>query len=152
MAFLRVSALWLPFLVAGCGTAGGTGDGSTLDASGGADSSTAGDVGSDAAHANDSSLDSGASCDGSRVTFVPSSGHLAVGQLCDDVFVCPIDAADAARIAAIGFECSVTTEGPCTSSMTCRLRPSTLDAAEVQEICDVVTVSTPPQVTCMVYL
>lgn len=157
MAFVRASCAVVLFLVGGCGTSSVVGDaGSDASASNdsGGDVGSTRDAGLDAAPAaNDANVDGGApSCDESRVTFVPPGGHIAIGQLCDDVFVCPADAAAAATIAALGLTCSATTEGPCTTATTCVLRPSTLDAAEVQQICAVTTLGAPPPITCIVYL
>lgn len=92
-------------------------------------------------------------CDESGIEFVPAGGHLVEGQLCDDVFACPVDAAEAARItaAAPGFVCSSAPEGPCTG-MTCVLRPSILDASELSQICALTQLGSPPALTCMIYL
>lgn len=144
------------FFVCGCNTSSVIGDsGSDASASNdsGGDVGSTSDAGVDAAPTNDANVDAGApSCDESRVMFVPPGGHIAVGALCDDVYVCPADAAGAATIAALGFTCGARTEGPCTTAMSCVLRPSTLDATEVQEICAVTTLSAPPPITCIVYL
>lgn len=134
-----------------CGDAG-TGDAGPRDAGADAGADAATDAGADAA----SPRDAGA-CDESAVRFVYlASGPLAVGTLCDDVFVCVTDAAEEARVVAASsrFACMPTPEGPC-SGMTCAYRdpggPSTLDAAELAEICAVTLVSPTPDVACAVY-
>jgi hypothetical protein len=58
------------------------------------------------------------------------------------------NAAEAARVMGIGFECSTTPDGGCAGT-TCVLRPSTLDASEVQQICDVISVASPPATSCV---
>lgn len=97
------------------------------------------------------------SCDPSAIDFIPAGGSLAVDQLCDDVFAC-VDgeaAAMAVTAASARFACSATPEGPC-SGWTCAYRdpggPSTLDAAEIAEICKITVLVPQPAMTCMIYL
>lgn len=94
-----------------------------------------------------------ATCDESQVRFRPEGGRLVVDQLCDDVFACAAGAAEAARIlaAAPSFTCDPTPEGPCTA-ITCVLRPSTLDANEIAEICALTVLRPTPELACFVYL
>jgi hypothetical protein len=101
--------------------------------------------------------DSGAeSCNPSAVAF-PMGGDLSPGTLCDDVFACVADATEAAAVTAASssFTCSPTPSGPC-SAYTCMYAgpggPSTLDAAEIAEICAVTLVTPTPAMTCRVYL
>jgi hypothetical protein len=127
------------------GSDAGAGDASVDDAG-----APASDAGSDGGMA----IDAGAStCDESRVMFRPAGGHLEPGQLCDDVFACAADDADAARIvaAASSFVCDPAPKGPC-SGITCVMRPSTLDANEISEICALTQLASPPEISCLIYL
>lgn len=98
------------------------------------------------------STDSGQACDPSVVVF-PAGGSLVVGQLCDDVFACVASAADATALqaAAPDFTCDPAPVGGCTG-ITCRYSTSTLDEAELAEVCTVTVLSPQPSVTCMIYL
>ena len=121
--------------------------GVTVDASGPAVDAL---VSSDAPPAD--GADAAVSCDPSRVRFSPS-GTLVEGQLCDDVFACVPSSADAAALvaAAPDFDCSGAPSGGCTG-VTCVFRPSTLDAAEIDEICAVTTLPSLSDLLCMIYL
>ena len=130
-------------------------DAGSLDAgSSDAGSSDAGS--SDAGSPDAGSLDAG-TCNPSAVRFLPAGGALAVGQLCDDVFVCVAGSTEAATVtaASASFTCSATPEGPC-AGWTCAYRdpggPSTLDAAELAEVCAVTLLSPTPDVVCVIYL
>jgi hypothetical protein len=125
----------------------GTSDASTSDG-GPSDGGATDGSGQDAAAADGGPY----TCFPERVAF-PMSGTLTPGTLCDDVFACAEDAADAARImaAAPSFTCDSAPKGPC-SGYTCVLRPSTLDAAEIAEICAVTALEPTPEITCRVYL
>ena len=146
---------------AGATDAGATDAGAQDAATSDAGSSDAGrtDAGSsDAGRTDAGRTDAGGlTCLPSAVRFIPPGGSLRVGQLCDDVFACAVDAAHAAAIASSSsrFVCSPTPEGPC-SGITCAYRdpggPSTLDASEIDEICAVTLVSPTPDMVCMVYL
>lgn len=99
--------------------------------------------------------DAGA-CAPSAIAF-PSGGSLNLGQLCDDVFAC-VDGevgAMAVMAASARFTCSATPESGC-PGWTCAYRspsgPSTLDAAEIAEICTVTMLAPQPAMTCMIYL
>jgi len=88
-----------------------------------------------------------------------SSGGFAVGTLCDDVFVCAADAAEAAEITAAASEFECTEEagglGRC-SAWTCTWRnpggPSTIDDSEYQKVCAVTLLEPPRTILCAVYL
>lgn len=113
------------------------------------------DAGAGDAGAGDASADA-ATCNPAAVRF-PMGGTLTEGTLCDDVFVCVADPADAAAVTAASsrFVCSPTPEGGCAGA-TCRYAdpggPSTLDAAEIAEICAVTVLAPTPDLVCMVYL
>ena len=87
----------------------------------------------------------------------PMGGSLTPGTLCDDVFACVLDGAHAAQVEAVAphFECSMTPDGTCTG-WTCTYRnpggPSTLDEAEIDEICRVTVIVPAPSLICRVYL
>lgn len=115
----------------------------------------------DAGSIDAGSIDAGASdagmCNPDIVEF-PMGGELAPGTLCDDVFVC-VDtpsAADQVAMASEAFECAAAAGDPCTA-IECRYvgngggGPSTLDEAEIAEIC-AVTLVDPDRVICRVYL
>ncbi len=96
-------------------------------------------------------------CDPSAVRFVPPSGSLRVGQLCDDIVVCAADATDAARITASApsFQCSARAELGC-SAWTCLdvtpPGPRLLDQGIITEICRLSVLSPAPRIACFVYL
>lgn len=155
-------------LVPATGDAGtddaGTDDAGTLDAGtsdSGTDDAGTDDAGTDAGTLDAGSTDAGTSdagtCDPSAVRFIPSGGALAIGQLCDDVFVCVAGSTEAAAVtaASAAFTCSATPEGPC-AGWTCAYRdpggPSTIDAAELAQICAVTVLAPTPDLVCMIYL
>lgn len=151
------AALLLATLASGC--SGGTVEapdsatsivdvGTAVDASG-----TANDARPDAFAAIDANgADASADCDPSRVRF-PGSGSLVEGQLCDDVFACVPTSTDAAalQVASPAFDCSGPTEGGC-SGVSCVLRPSILDATEIQQICAVTLLPNVTDLVCNIYL
>ncbi|MBW2462233.1 MAG: hypothetical protein JRH11_11355 [Deltaproteobacteria bacterium] len=119
-----------------------------------------GDDASPADSAADAAGDSAASsCRPERVTpiFI-AGGEFAVGVLCDDLFVCAVDSADAAAImaAAPEFECAEEpgAGGRCTA-YTCTYRdpggPSTVDPAEYEAICAVTLLEPARPMYCAVY-
>jgi len=160
-------AVLLAALVPACGSPAlpGLDGGSLLDAGTDPDSGVALDaeVALDAAIALDAevardaalALDAGV-CDPAAVRF-PMGGTLSEGTLCDDVFVCAADAAQAAAVQAASprFRCDVAPEGPC-AGVTCAFRdpggPSTLDPAEIAEICKITVLVPRPDLVCFVYL
>lgn len=108
----------------------------------------------DAATAEDAATsgDSGMACDTTRIRFFPA-GMLMEGRLCDDVFACVPTRADAIALEAAAplFDCSIPAEGACTG-ISCVMRPSLLDAAEVAQICAVTTLPALTDLVCFVYL
>ena len=146
---------------AGDGSRDGGGDDSGSDASIDAsvdgatdadDVDAAGDGGSP-----DTSGDGG-TCRPEVVSF-PMGGSLTPGTLCDELYACADDAEDVARIMAASamFECTMGSEpaSGCTV-FTCSYRdpsgPSTLDEAEIAEICRVTLLEPAPTMTCAVFL
>jgi hypothetical protein len=131
----------------------GTSDAGAADASYDAardiDADTVDAATSDDAAASD---DAGPACDPTRIRFLPA-GVLMEGRLCDDVFACvPTRAdADALEAAAPLFDCAIPTEGAC-AGVSCVMRPSLLDAAEVAQICAVTTLPALTDLICFVYL
>ena len=97
-------------------------------------------------------------CNAAAVAF-PQGGTLAPGTLCDELYACADDAAGAARIeaAASTFSCAPGSEpaSACTA-YTCAYRnpggPSTLDAAEIADICAVTRLVPPPPMRCVVFV
>jgi hypothetical protein len=128
-------------------------DGGAADA--GAHDGGGNDAGSDAGSLVDggSGSDAGLRCDPSAVRFSPSGGSLEEGQLCDDVFACVASHDDGVALMAVApeFSCTDAPDGPC-SAVTCRYGTSTLDAAELAEVCDVTLLSYVEDMVCMVYL
>ena len=154
---------WLPLLLVAA-TACGGGDGATSDAGGDAPGADAGgdartDAGDDARAdvGGDPNMDAGA-CNAAAVAF-PQGGTLAPGTLCDEVYACADDAAGAARIEAASpmFSCAPGGEpGSTCGAYTCAYRnpggPSTLDAAEIADICAVTRLAPPPPLRCVVFV
>jgi len=136
------------------------GDASLDDAGPPGDAFTPDDAAADAAPSSDASApddaatagDAGVPCDPTRIRFLPS-GTLMEGRLCDDVFACvPTRAdADALEAAAPLFDCTIPPEGAC-SGISCVMRPSLLDAAEVAQICAATTLPALTDLVCFVYL
>lgn len=130
----------------------GSDAGMPLDAAG-LDAAATDASGLDASGSDASTGDAGLACDPSAVTF-PAGGSLAVGQLCDDVFVCVANATDAAALmaAAPHYTCDTAPGAGCTA-YTCRSSPSTLDASELAEVCAITVLSPRPgRITCNIYL
>lgn len=115
--------------------------------------------GADAGRADAGAADGGsAACDPSAVAF-PMGGSLAPGTLCDEVYACAVDRADADRIEAASdvFECTPGAEPASTcGAFTCSYRdpggPSVLDEAEIAEICKVTVLEPTPVMRCVVFL
>ena len=141
-------------------------DAATPDAGADAGTSRDAEVPVDAAPdaTSDASPDSGgpdasAACDTSAVTLLPGGGALAVGTLCDEVYACADDVAETARIEAASskFQCTAGAEtaSGC-GAFTCSYRdpggPSTVDEAELREICRVIALSPTPMMRCVVFL
>lgn len=148
----------------------GPADGGAEDADAGAEDAGAEDAGAedggsaDAAAPGDAGrtdagalTDGGLACDPSLVE-VPTGGELEVGTLCDDVFACVPAAAVASIEASTVFDCTGVTEFSCGGSdRACRYAdpagPSTLDEAELANICALTVHAPPPsRVVCQVYL
>jgi hypothetical protein len=140
---VRGASAWLAIALLGCG--------------GGAAGPDAADASSDVVSAETRS-DAPASCDPAAISF-PQGGTLAPGTLCDELYVCATDAADAARIqaAAPHFSCAAGSEpGSGCAAYTCAYRnpggPSTLDEAEIAEICALTVLVPPPPLRCAVFV
>ena len=126
-------------------------------ADGGADAGT--DASADADSGTDVSAGSDAgACNAAAIAF-PQGGTLAPGTLCDEVYACADDAAGAALIAAAApaFSCAPGSEpGSTCGAYTCAYRnpggPSTLDAAEIADICAVTRLAPPPPLRCVVFV
>ena len=149
---------WLsPLLVAAIACGGGAVV--TSDASGDApvvDASRDGDAGGDGDGRTDASADSG--CNAAAVAF-PQGGTLAPGTLCDEVYACADEAAGAARIEAASpmFSCAPGPgAGSACGAYTCAHRnpggPSTLDAAEIADICALTLLVPAPPLRCVVFV
>jgi len=115
------------------------------------------DTRSDAAPAEVAS-DVPGSCNPAAVSF-PQGGALAPGTLCDELYACATDAADAARIQAASprFSCAPGSEpGSGCGSYTCAYRnpggPSTLDESEIADICALTVLTPPPPLRCAVFV
>lgn len=106
----------------------------------------------------DTTTDDAASCNPAAVAF-PQGGTLAPGTLCDELYACAADAADAARIEAASphFSCAPGAEpqSSCTA-YTCAYQnpggPSTLDAAEIADICALTVLAPTPALRCAVFI
>jgi hypothetical protein len=135
--------------------------GSDARQDGGTDAAPA-EVGADAG--KDTSADTGTggsdagACNPASVAF-PQGGTLAPGTLCDEVYACADDAAGAARIEAASpmFSCAPGGEpGSTCGAYTCAYSnpggPSTLDAAEIADICAVTRLVPPPPLRCVVFV
>jgi hypothetical protein len=119
------------------------------------DAALASDAGPpDAAAPDDAATsgDAGVPCNPDRIRFLPA-GMLMEGRLCDDVFACVPTRADAMALEAAAplFDCSMPAEGSCTG-VSCVMRPSLLDAAEVAQICAATTLPALTDLVCFVYL
>jgi hypothetical protein len=97
-------------------------------------------------------------CNAAAVAF-PQGGTLAPGTLCDELYACADDAAGAARIEATAptFSCAPGSEpGSACTAYTCAYRnpggPSTLDAAEIADICAVTLLAPTPPLRCVVFV
>jgi hypothetical protein len=106
----------------------------------------------------DTATDTGGSCNPAAVSF-PQGGTLAPGTLCDELYACAADAADAARIQAASptFSCAPGSEaGSSCTAYTCAYRnpggPSTLDGSEIADICALTVLSPPPPLRCVVFV
>jgi hypothetical protein len=142
----------LVLLVLGCG-AGKAG----VDAADASADAAGADTGLDAAGA-DTTGDTPSSCNPAAVTF-PQGGTLAPGTLCDELYACATDAADAARIEAASpnFSCAPGSEpGSSCTAYTCAYRnpggPSTLDESEIAEICTLTVLVPTPPLRCAVFI
>jgi hypothetical protein len=149
---MRAAPAWFVIALLGCG--GGAAGPDAADAP----SDTAGtDARSDAAPA-DVASDAPAACVPTAVSF-PQGGTLAPGTLCDELYACATDAADAARIQAASprFSCVPGSEpGSGCTSYTCAYRnpggPSTLDESEIADICALTVLTPPPPLRCAVFV
>ncbi len=161
----------LTLLLIGC--SGGVADDAGIDAATASDAgsrpdaTSSPDAGRDAAPGDAGSLpdaaitdaaitDAGATCNLDAVRFAGiARGPLQIGALCDEVNVCVRNRAEAARVMAASsrFSCAASAF-PCTG-MTCSYRdpagPSEIDAAELQEICAVTTLTPTPDIACVVF-
>ncbi len=95
-------------------------------------------------------------CDESAVRYaVLASGPLRVGTLCDDLFVCVADAAEAARVTAASSAFSCSGSGGFCPGMSCAYQnpggPSLIDMGELDEICAVTLIRPRPDLVCVVY-
>jgi hypothetical protein len=102
--------------------------------------------------------DAPGSCNAAAVAF-PQGGALTPGTLCDELYACATDAADAARIEAASphFACAAGAEaGSGCTAYTCAYRnpagPSTLDANEIADVCAVTVLSPAPTLRCVVFV
>ncbi|MEM9071392.1 MAG: hypothetical protein AAGE52_22995 [Myxococcota bacterium] len=105
----------------------------------------------------DAAASDGGGCNLDAVRFaIIARGPLAVGTLCDDVFVCLDDSTTAAAVQAASsvFQCDDETAPGC-SGETCAYRnpggPSLIDADELAEVCAVTQLAPTPDVVCVVY-
>jgi hypothetical protein len=134
----------------GCG-----GSAATMDAS--ADRAAT-DGGADTGGDGAGGVDASGSCHPGAVMF-PQGGTLAPGTLCDEVYACADDAAGAARIEAASprFSCAPGAEpqSAC-AAYTCAYRnpggPSTLDEAELADICALTVLAPSPPLRCVVFV
>lgn len=101
-----------------------------------------------------------AQCVAGPLNVRPCQGDpIQVGTHCDDIFICVADEGQAQAIAdaASGFTCAPGPGEPAMcqgSAWTCQwVSPGTIDDAELDAICAVTVLPTPPtQVACMVYV
>jgi len=149
---MRGASAW--FAIALCGCGGGAAGPDAADASSDVAST---DTRSDAGP-GDVAWDVPAACNPAAVSF-PQGGTLAPGTLCDELYACATDAADAARIQAASpkFSCAPGSEpGSGCAAYTCAYRnpggPSTLDESEIADICALTVLTPPPPLRCAVFV
>jgi len=149
---MRGVSAWLAIALLGCG-----GGSATPDAADASSDAAGTDARSDEAPA-DLASDAPASCNPAAVSF-PQGGTLAPGTLCDELYACATDAADAARIQAASprFSCAPGSEpGSGCASYSCAYRnpggPSTLDESEIGDICSLTVLTPPPPLRCAVFV
>jgi len=142
-----------PLLVAAIACGGGA----VVTSEAGSDAPV-GDASRDGDGGDDAEASADAGCNPAAVVF-PQGGTLAPGTLCDEVYACADDAAGAARIEAASamFSCAPGAEpGSACGAYTCAHRnpggPSTLDAADLADICALTLLVPPPPLRCVVFV
>ncbi len=134
-------------------------DGSRLDASV-PDGSVVDATLPDAARMEGGAPDSGALCDLSAIMRIPRSPEpVMVGTLCDEVYACAADRAEANRIedASVRFVCTMEPRpGSACSAFTCSYHEpggvGILDAAAIRQVCEVATLVPMPPMRCVVFI